>query len=407
MSKSSSRISVLTVVTIVLTAPLFSQAITDTSVFILLTRGYAMMRVNPPEAIPYFQRAVELDTANYQAHATLGYLYHSQKEMEKALTEFSTADRLRPSDTLKLQIAYCLIALQKTDESSALLQQLTSSTDPAIRTMAVGQLSQQTAGVPAQGQPVSPWWTRVYAVSYYDTRWYSNFFYLTLEEGYDICPLLSAYAMAGLSTDTRSSAGAVPQIFSDNSLLVGVGLRSRLFKGFSVTAQQAASFDLIGRNDINFVREDFRFILNYGWGIYPAFSQHDDARFPFAPKIDIYSSLGAYSKYKNTIGYLQGKFGVRPLEVSKTVFDVYAKLNFARDWAVNILRSDASIKPKEFYNNINEWGAGCRLTPNVDWGIYLDAEFLRGMYSNASILPATREQYYTSWRLYIIADRTF
>ncbi len=407
MSKSIYRLLIPTALVFLLSVYSYSQAITDTSVFILLTHGYAMMRVDPQAAIPYFQRAAEIDTANYQAHATLGYLYHSGKDMPKALSEFQTANRIRPSDTLKLQIAYCLVSLQRYDESRPIFAELSSSSYPDIRTSAAAQLAQQTPATPGQPLELSPWWTRIYAVSYYDTRWNSNFFYVTMEEGYNICPLLSVYEMLGLSTDTRSSAGVVPQIFSDNSLLVGVGLRARPFTGFSISAQQAASFDLIGRKDINFVREDFRFVLNYGWGIYPAFTLHDDARFPFFPKVDIYSSLGAYSKYKNTIGYLQIKGGVRPLEVSKTVFDVYGKLNFARDWAVNILRSDASIKPKEYYNNINELGAGCRLTPNVDWGIYLDAEFLRGMYSNASLLPPTRAQYYSSWRFYIIFDRTF
>jgi hypothetical protein len=384
-----------------------AQAITDTSVFTLLTRGYSILRIDPPSAIPYFKRAAELEPNNYQAQAMLGFLYHSQKDMKNALKAFEQADRLQPSDSLKLQIAYCHIALGDESEGKSVFQRLTSSPYPDVRQRASEQLAAMASGTGSAGAPAEPSWTRLYSAMYYDTRWESAFIALTAEQGYDFNAWLSAYGFLGLSFDTKSSAGTLPQIFSDNAMLLGVGLRAAPFTGFSVSAQQGASFDIIGRKEIDFVREDFRFVLNYGWGIYAPFSLHDGARFPLLPVVDIYSSMGAYSKYKNTIGYLQIKGGLRVLEVSKTTANVYAKLNFARDWAVNILRSDASIKPKEYYNNINEWGAGIRVTPNVDWGIYVDLEASRGMYSHRSLLPSAREQYYSGWRLYLIVDRMF
>ncbi len=388
-------------------ATIRAQAISDTSVFTLLTRGYATLRVDPAEAIPYFKRAAELQPDNYQAQAMLGYLYHSQKDMKNALAAFTQADRLQPSDSLKLQIAYCHLALGDEGDGKAIFEKLSTSVYPDVRSRANDQLAAMASGTTASPEAPEPWSTRIYLATYYDTRWESQFTYLTVEQGYDINPWLSAYGVLGLSFDSKSTAGALPQIFSDNSLTLGAGLRAKPFTGFSASAQEAAAFDLIGRKDIDFVRHDFRFVLTYGWGIYAPFSLHDDFRFPLQPVLDIYTSLGAYSKYKNTIGYLQIKGGLRALEVSKTTANVYAKLNFARDWAVNILRSDASIKPKEYYNNINEWGAGIRVTPNVDWGVYLDLEALRGMYSHRSLLPSSREQYYSGWRLYLILDRVF
>ncbi len=366
------------------------------------------MRVDPPMAVPYFQRVIELDSTNFQAHAALGYLYHSLKDYPNALKEFSAADHLQPSDTLKLQMAYTLMSLGQDTAAYSLFDRLAASPYPDIRMSASDQLKFKSSGGGGGGAaPAKPWWTRIYSADYFDTRWQSTFIYLTAEEGYRLNRILSAYAVVSLSTDTKSSAGTVPQIFSDNSLMFGVGVRAQLFTGFSVSAQEGAALDIIGRKDINFVRNDFRFYLTYGNGIYAPYTDHPDVRFPFYPILDLYSSLGAYSKYKNTIGYLQLKAGARVLEVSKTVMDVYGKLNFARDWAVNILVNDPSIKAKEYYNNINEWGLGCRLTPNVDWGVYLDAEFLRGIYSHQDLLPAGRDPYYTSYRFFLIFDRTF
>jgi tetratricopeptide (TPR) repeat protein len=381
---------------------------TDTSVFTLLTRGFATMRVDPSSAIPYFKRVLEIDSSNFQAHATLGYLYHSRGNLNDALTELSAADRLQPSDTLKLQIGYTLVSMHRDSAAYTIFDRLSTSPDPEIRKNSIDQLKYISAGGSAAATGSGKRnWTHIYSADYYDTRWESTFIMLNAEEGYNLTDILSFYGAFSLSADTRSSAGLVPEIFSDNSIMMGVGLRALLFTGFSVSLQEGAAFDIVGRTDIDFVRDDFRFFMTYGNGIYAPYMFHPDVKFPFYPILDVYTSLGSYSKYKNTIGYLQLKGGVRPLEVSKTVFDVYGKLNFARDWAVNILRDNASIKAKEYYNNIDEWGLGCRITPNVDWGVYLDAEYLRGVYSHADLLPADRDRYYNSFRFYIIIDRTF
>ena len=387
--------------------PAASQIIPDTSVFTLLSRGYAAMHVDPPSALPYFIHVIAIDSTNVQAHSALGFLYHSLKEYRAALSEFSTADRLQPSDTLKLQIAYTLLALQRDSAAYRLFDKLAASPYPDIRKNAADQLKFQSSGGGTGAGLGKPFWTHVYSADYYDTRWKDMFLYLNAEEGYNFTRILSVYGVLSLSTDTKSSTGVVPEIFSDNSIMLGVGLRAQLFTGFSVSAQEGAAFDLIGRTDIDFVRNDFRFFLTYGNGIYAPYTDHPDVKIPFYPILDVYSSLGAYSKYKNTIGYLQIKAGVRLLEVSKTVMDAYGKLNFARDWAVNIFRDNSSVKAKEYYNNIDEWGLGCRLTPNVDWGVYLDAEFIRGFYSHQDLLPAGRDRYYSSYRFFLIFDRTF
>jgi hypothetical protein len=387
-----------------------SQTITDTSVFTTLSRAYSILRIDPHGAIPYFRHAADLDSLNLQAHQMLGYLYYqNERDMENALTEFTAADRIQPSDTMKYLQACVLHAMRRDTIAMRIFEQLRFSASDDIRLKAGEQIRVLTVPLSAMvaGGPSTPWWTRIYFDGYYDTRWSDSFFSLTAEEGYSFLPMLSVYGLFGLSGDVKSSAGALPEIFADNSVTTAVGLRATPFTGFSLSAQEGSSFDLIGRSDISFVQNDFRLVAVYGYGIYAPFSLHPGLRFPMVPTLDVYSSLGAYSKYKNTIGYLQVKGGIRAAEVSKTVVDCYVKINLAHDVALNILRPDASVRPKEYYNNILEWGGGVRLTPEVDWGIYLVAEAFRGVYTNESLLPPSRDRYYSSCRLSLIIDRIF
>ena len=47
------------------------------------------------------------------------------------------------------------------------------------------------------------------------------------------------------SGDARSSGGQAPVIFSDNSLIFGLGLRAHPFTGFAVSVQEGLAVDLI------------------------------------------------------------------------------------------------------------------------------------------------------------------
>jgi hypothetical protein len=197
------------------------------------------------------------------------------------------------------------------------------------------------------------------------------------------------------SGDARSSGGLAPVIFSDNALITGIGLKASPFTGFQVTIQEGLSVDLIERGGRASTRGDFRAVALYGNGYYAAYSRHTDLRFPCSPFADLYSSLGYYSRYTNTIGYVQARAGVRPLEVNRTVVDLYLRGGMVRD------------SEKEFYNNILEGALGVRLTPNVTWGLYLLGEFQRGYYWEVGGPAPPYDRYFDGFRLFLILDRTF
>jgi hypothetical protein len=242
------------------------------------------------------------------------------------------------------------------------------------------------------------WWTRVYAVPYYDTRWETTFFQGFLQHGYYLTDdrMVTAYGFMMYSGDARSNGGLAPSIFSDNAVILGVGARVTPLTGLQLSVQQGIAIDLIQRGSSATTRGDFRAVATYGNGIYANYLYHQDWRYPVIPFADLYSSFGYYSRYQDGIGYLQARGGLRLLEVSRTVGDIYGLAGFSKD------------TEKEYYNNVAEIGLGARLTPNVNWGLYLAGEYRRGTYLDiATKTPLPYDSYYSSFRLYLIFDRMF
>jgi tetratricopeptide (TPR) repeat protein len=369
-----------------------SQASGDTSLAVVLSRAYASLAAHSPDAAALFERAAAMDSTNVLVRMQLGYLYQSQKQYDLAAAHFLAADRFHPSDSTRLQAAYALSSAGRKEESDALLQSLRDSRYPDIRDAANSQLAASSPTGSA-----SDWWTRVYAAPYYDTRWNTTFFQFNLERGYSLTSdrKLGAYGTVMYSGDARSGGGQVPVIFSDNSLILGLGLRARPLTGLSVSVQEGIAFDVVSRPTSSSPRNDFRAVAVYSYGIYAPFNVHPEVKTPFYPWADMYSSFGYYSRYEDGIGYLQGRLGLRVLEVSKTAGDVYLRGDLVRD------------TEKLFYNNEVEGSVGLRLIPDVDWGFYLAAEFHRGTYWDVGGPPVPYDSYYSSFRFFLIFDRTF
>jgi hypothetical protein len=372
--------------------PARGQSVRDTTLAEVLSRAYSMLKVNSPDAARLFEQALRIDPNNLLVRRQLGYLYQSQGRNDLAIGQFVAADTLSPSDTMKMQIAYCLKALKWGAEADAYFQTLTSSPNEDIRHRATDELD---ASSPSAS--LSSWYTRLYATLYYDTRWETSFYQAFLQQGYWLSrdKILSAFGYVMASGDARSSGGLAPAIFSDNALTFGVGLKAAPFTGFQASLQEGLSVDLIDRGQRASTRGDFRAVAAYGNGVYAASTRHGDVQFPFTPFADLFSSVGYYSRYTNTIGYLQARAGLRPFEIDRTVLDLYVKGGMVRD------------SEKEYYNNILEGAVGARFTPNVTWGVYLLAEFQRGYYWDVGGPVPPYDRYFNALRCFLILDRTF
>lgn len=246
----------------------------------------------------------------------------------------------------------------------------------------------------------SRWWTRFYGTGFYDTRWDGWFLHSYLQQGYDLVPdrRLSLYGIAWLSGDSRSSgSGPAPAIISDNLLLLGAGLRYRPAPWIWFDLQEGLAFDLVDRGGSKAVRGDFRLIATGGTGIYPDFQVHDDVRAPLGLMADVFFSAGYYSRYRDGIGYLQGRVGARVFEVSRSFLDLY-------------LRGDAAFDTDDrFYHNLYEIGPGLRFTPDPAWGLFFLAEYRRGFYADRTEeMRARRALFYPAQydavRLYLVLD---
>jgi tetratricopeptide (TPR) repeat protein len=361
----------------------------------ILLRAYDLISTNPNEAIKLFELASQLDSSDSQIKKQLGYLYISEGQNEKAVENFKIADELSPSDTNKLQIAYLLNLLKRNEEALTYFQQLGNSIDSDIREksqIAVLVLEQSTRG------QKFPWWGDVYIAPYYDTRFESSFWYLRAHEGYylDNNKFFSIYGAVKISGDSKSKKGTTlvaPELYSDNALILGAGLKISPFYGFSTEIQGGVGIELLESNSDRKVKEDFRVELIYENGIYPSISIPDKIQIALKPLADLFSSFGYYSRYKNGIGYGSCRLGVRIIEFKKRAIDIYSRFNIARD------------TEKKYYNNFIEWGGGVRIIPDHLFGLIFAAEFHRGRYWLVSDQPIPGNLYYNSYRFFIIFEK--
>ena len=360
--------------------------------------AYFLLTAKPEEAARLFRQALSADPSNVALHRQLGYLYMSRDDQDAALEQFELADYYGPSDTIKLQRAYLLTSLGRTDDAKILLRQLGDSPLPELKETA----SRELAALPPGSEP-SRHWYHVYGATYYDTRWKALFYQGHVQRGYDLSRdgRWSIYGKASVSGDNKSQGvGLAPLVISDNSFLIAAGVRYKPLPGLMIDVQEGLAIDLIDKGAGRTSRGDFRAVANYGAGIYAPFMVHDSAAFPMAPFADVYASAGYYSRYKNGICYAQARAGLHALEVSHTSVDVYARLDLVGD------------TERKFYNNLVEIGGGVRITPNIDWGLSLIGEYHRGFYTGVSD-AATAERAllygaaYNSVRLFVIFDRVF
>ncbi len=369
----------------------------DTSTSGLMNRGFGLVNSDRSEAIKAFLRVTSRDSGNLLAQRQLGYLFLVERKDTAALSHFLSAERIQSSDTIRLQIAFVLSRLGRKAEAEELLAHLKYSSDPAIREQADAQLQGgASAAVPSKS------WPRIYLETFYDTRWKSTFINLNFQLGeyIDAGKRLGVYGVAALSTDTKSSGGAVPTIISDNSFILGAGLRINAMRSLFAEVQEGVAYHLIDPPSTSKVENDFRIVAVYNDGMYAPFELHPNVRSPLAPFFDCYGSAGYYVRYHNSIGYLQLRGGLRVFEVSKSVADAYA---------IGRLSMDTG---HEFYNNIYEFGGGLRVTPNVNFGLHVVGEYAHGRYlNNSPSATAEREKLYgpayDSFRFLVILDHIF
>lgn len=358
------------------------------------TRGYEAIASNPTEAISIFEEIVRTHSTNVTARKQLGALYIGAGRTEDALEQFRVVDVLSPSDTTKLQIAYLLASLGRHEEARLAFDELTTGSDAQIREQA-SSASAVLAWV-AHGNAY-PWWGRVSADPYYDSRFRNTVFRFWLMGGTYLTEsrTISAYGTGLFTRDTRSTGGAVPVVYSDSYFLVGGGLRFQPLPGATIDLQGGLAIDLIGKPDEPEARGDVRALASYGWGLYPSPAAPERLRASFKPFVEAMAMGGYYSRYSNVLGFGHTKAGARVMEWHRAYTEIYLRGDVVADTR------------REFYNNILEGSIGLRVVPDFAWGLQILVEYHRGMYWDESLPTAPYERYYSSGRFYIVLDQPF
>jgi len=363
----------------------FPQSVEDD-----LARAYSFLSTNPQEATIIFESIVKRSPTNVVARRQLGWLYIIQKDFEKALNQFEEANSLLPSDTTKLQVAFLLDLLGRNYEAYEHFVSLDQSQDSLIRARAILSAAVLKLILCSASHP---WWFKLYAAPYFDSRFENGILLLSGHAGYHLNERrdVSLFGNLGITKDTRSTGGSLPQIFSDNYALLATGFRFQPLNGFTTDVQIGIAYNLTNQAIEDRTRVDFRAVSTYGGGWFPEIALPGKLVFPMNPFADFYASFGYYSRYTNAIGYAHIRAGIRAAAWGYSSADIY-------------LRSDINVDTERiYYNNIAEGSVGLRLVPDFQWGVSLLAEYHWGKYwGTQSPLPV--DMYYRSFRLFLVLD---
>ncbi len=313
----------------------------------------------------------------------------------EALVLFQTAHRIRPSDTLALQIAYVLSGLNRNDEASTMFRSLTESTNPEFRERARSALMILDDMRRANR---TPFWARTSTAALYDSRFKDGILWLMLQGGWHLNSVrtLSATFILGINADTRSDGSLIiPEIYADNYILLAPGLRYLPFEGMAIDLQAGIAYNTKLWEGRPRTQGDVRAVLSFGTGVYPIPAVTESARFSGSFFADAGGSLGYYSRYQNAISSIQGRGGVRCVEWGASALDLYARLDVTQD------------SKREFYNNSVEGGLGIRIIPNHAWSIFVMLEAKRGLYVGNSRIDSPYGSAYGTQRLIVVWERPF
>ncbi len=201
------------------------------------------------------------------------------------------------------------------------------------------------------------------------------------------------YGGVRLLRDTASQGGTLPQIFSDNAFMAGVGLAFQPHAAhYFVSAEANMAYVFYGgRNDSSALRPDYRAVVGY----YNVFRPGKDSafeRFSFQAN----GSFGFYSRYEHdAIAYLQPQ---ETVDLNRGALRVspFFQQSFAFD------------TKQEFFNNTVELIPGLQMALARYPGAALRAEYVRGYYlpfATTSVNPYGGS--YNDFRVRLTFDKSF
>ena len=328
----------------------------------LLNAGYDELRLGRTAAArEQFRMALAANPGRTEVAKQLGYMSMAEGDVAAAAADFAGVHRLAPEDyETALQLGYIYDSLHNEAAAAKSFAAALPSPDPQIHAAAAAAL----INVRAAQQTV---YLDVYGAPYYTSRFSNKLAYFEAALGYKPAPdwPVSFFLGGRYAQDTRSHTGVVPQIYGDNVLSAGPGIRFQpMGWNANLTVEEDVSLNLTpSASRPRDTEADARAVLaDYHYWDGPART--------FA---DAGASVGYYSRYQNNgIALLQVRAGGKLWSGETSRLLLYAPVNVVKD--VN----------RDYYNNLGEYGIGLELQPLTPIDFKVRLEYLRGIYMGIS-----------------------
>jgi Flp pilus assembly protein TadD len=352
---------------------------------------------DPELSVPAQKALAELEDVRLSDQRQRGYELIAEHRNNEAITAFEVIHRADPSDgNMTLQLGYLYQAAQRLADARAMFAAAAKDADPKIVALA-------NAGLAEVQNNTKLWFASIYAAPFYESRFSNEINPVNEKVGLSPSRYFQPYIGLWFNRDIRSQAGTLPQIYSDNSAVIAVGIQSTLAKtGIVLYAQAGTAINLVDERPL--AASDYRVgaVWSRTWGT-PLFApESNDHSSPEGSAHSIswtgsaYADVGYYSRYgRNVIGELQLREGINLPTARAVPMQLLAATNLLRDSHGN------------FYNNVVEVGPILRIAPlrHVS-SLFLEAQYVCGFYDVHD--PANPYgPRYSDFRILLIYSKTF
>jgi Flp pilus assembly protein TadD len=331
----------------------------------------------------------DLQASQLRDRKQKGYDLIVQHRSNEAIKVFEGVHRDDPSDaSATLQLGYLYAAAGRMGEAREMFAAAGKNADPKI-------VAQVNAGLEVVRRETKLWFASFYAAPFYQSRFSNEINTAAVKIGLSPSRYFQPYAGLRFSRDVRSQAGTLPQIYSDNSAIISIGVQSTLVNtGIVLYAEAGTAVNLIGEGPQ--AASDYRvggmWFKPWGTDLFAAGSGGHSVSLTGSA----YADAGFYSRYDhNFIGSAQLREGISLPTGRALPMQLLAAINLVMDSNGN------------FYNNIVEVGPVLRIAPFRHLpSLTLEAQYLRGFYTRHDPSNPYGPRY-GDFRVFLVWSKTF
>jgi tetratricopeptide (TPR) repeat protein len=345
-------------------------------------------------ADPVVSAAARKELSDLQASQLLGqkqkgYDLIANHRSNEAIKVFEGVHNDDPSDaSVTLQLGYLYEAAGRMGEARAMFAAAGKNADPEI-------VAQVNAGLEAVRRETKLWFASFYAAPFYQSRFSNEINTAAVKIGLSPSRYFQPYVGLRFSRDVRSQAGTLPQIYSDNSAIISIGVQCTIANtGIVVYGEAGTAVNLIGQGPraVSDYRVGAMWFRPWGKDLFAA----DSGGHSISLTGSAYADAGFYSRYDhNFIASVQLREGIHLPTGRALPMQLLAAVNLVKDSNGN------------FYNNIVEVGPVLRVAPFRHMpSLTFEAQYLRGFYTRHDPSNPYGPRY-GDFRIFLIWSKTF